>query len=47
MAQKKKKGPAPRKNETPKRHMSTSQMVFAVVGVLIVLSMLISMFRFY
>jgi hypothetical protein len=40
MAQKKKKGPSP-KQGTPKRKKSTSQIVFSIVAVLMVLAMII------
>lgn len=46
MAQKKKKGPAPKAEKTKRRKMSTSEAIFAIVGAIIVLSMLIGMFRF-
>ncbi len=46
MAQKKKKGTPPRTEQTKRKKVSTSQFIFMIVGVLIVLSMLISLFRF-
>jgi len=40
MAQKKKKGRSP-KQETPKRRKSTSQIIFSIVAVLMVLAMIV------
>jgi hypothetical protein len=47
MAQKKKKGPPPKTEKPKRKKMSTSQYIFTIVGVLIVLSMLIGMFARY
>ena len=41
MAQKKKKGPAPKQQGTVKRKKSTSQIVFSIVAVLMVLTMIV------
>ena len=46
MAQKKKKGPPPRSKEKKGRRVSASQVAFAVIGVLVALSMIIGMLRF-
>lgn len=40
MAQKKKKGPQP-KTTAPKRKKSTSQIIFSIVAVLMVLAMIV------
>ena len=40
MPQKKKKGPPPKKG-TPKRRKSTSQLIFSVLAVLMVLAMIV------
>jgi len=41
MAQKKKKGPTPKQQGTPKRKKSTSQVIFSIVAVLMVLTMIV------
>lgn len=41
MAQKKKKGPQPKQQGTPKRKKSTSQVIFSIVAVLMVLTMIV------
>ena len=43
---KRKKGPAPKTDKPKRKKMSTSEAVFAIVGAIIVLSMIIGMFRF-
>jgi len=46
MAQKKKKGPAPKPKTPPKKHRTITEKVMIVVGILVAGSMLISMIRF-
>ena len=41
MAQKKKKGPQPKSQGIPKRKKSTSQIIFSIVAVLMVLTMIV------
>jgi len=41
MAQKKKKGPAPKQQGTVKRKKSTSQVIFSIVAIFMVLAMIV------
>lgn len=47
MAQKKKKGPSPKRQEAPKKKKLTfSEIMFYTLGLIVVLSMVIGMLRF-
>ena len=47
MAQKKKKGPAPKTKEPKKKRLTTGQLVIYTVGIIVILSMLISTIRYF
>lgn len=47
MAKKKKKGPAPRTKEVKRRKMSGGQILMAVLGILMIVSMLLSTIRLF